>query len=270
MLPRIDIHAHAFHQKIAEKATLQLKEHYKMLPVGNGTWEDMVPRLKACGIQYSTVLSAATKKEQVEPANKYAVSLMKTPGVIPFGTMHPDYEDIDGMLAYLWDNGVRGIKLHPDFQGFRLDDPRLDKLFGAIEGRFTLLVHVGDRLPPKENPSCPYKVAAIHKKYPKLQMVAAHFGGVWHWQYVLDAMQGMNDIYMDTSSTLFAIPQDLLEQIYHAFPKENFLFGSDYPLGDCANEIRLLQERLRLSDTEIEGIMTNANALGLTEGHQPL
>ena len=270
MLPRIDIHAHAFHQKIAAKATLQLKEHYKMLPVGDGTWEDMVPRLQACGIQYSTVLSAATKKEQVEPANKYAVSLMNTPGVIPFGTMHPDYDDIDGMLAYLWDNGIRGIKLHPDFQGFRLDDPRLDKFFGAIQGQFTLLLHVGDRLPPAENPSCPYKVAAIRRKFPKLQLIAAHFGGVWHWQYVLDAMQGMNDIYMDTSSALFAIPQELLEQIYHAFPKENFLFGSDYPLGDCANEIKLLQQRLRLSDSDLEAILTNANALGLTQGHEPL
>lgn len=269
MLPRIDIHAHAFHPKIAAKVVQQLQDHYKIPAIGNGLWEDMEPRLRKAGIQYSTVLSAATKQEQVEPANHYAVSLCAQRGVIPFGTMHPDYPHTEEMLAYLWDNGIRGIKLHPDFQGFRLDDPRLDKLFGAIEGKFTLLVHVGDKLPPKENPSCPYKVAAIKRKYPKLQLIAAHFGGVWHWPYVVDALKGL-DIYMDTSSSLFAIPQELLEQIYHAFPRRNFLFGSDYPLFDCASEVEVLQRRLKLSDSELEEILTNANALGITEGRLPL
>lgn len=261
-LPRIDIHAHAFHPKIASKVVEQLQHHYGIPAIGNGLLEDMEPRLRRAGIQYSAVLAAATKKEQVEPANQYAVSLLKHPGVIPFGTMHPDYEKMDEMLAYLWDNGIRGIKLHPDFQGFRLDDPRLDSFFGAIEGRFTLLVHVGDKLPPADNPSCPYKVAAIKRKHPRLQMIAAHFGGVWHWQYVVDALKGL-DIYMDTSSSLFAIPQELLEGIFNSFPRKNFLFGSDYPLFDCNDEIELLRRRLRLSDSEVEEILTNANALQL-------
>ena len=264
-LPRIDLHAHAFHPKIADKVVAQLQEHYHIPAIGNGLWEDMVPRLRRAGIAYSAVLAAATKQEQVEPANHYAASLLGTPGIIPFGTMHPDYPHMEEMLAYLWDKGIRGIKLHPDFQGFRLDDPRLLPFFGAVEGRFTVLVHVGDRLPPAENPSCPFKVAAIKRRFPRLKLVAAHFGGVWHWPYVVEAFQGL-DIYMDTSSSLFAIPQDLLEQIFRAFPRQNFFFGSDYPLFDCAEEVERLQTRLHLSSPELEEILTNANALELTSG----
>ncbi|MCQ2402816.1 MAG: amidohydrolase [Lentisphaeria bacterium] len=268
-LPRIDIHCHAFHPKIASKVCEQLQDYYQMKASGTALWEDLEPRLRQAHIQYATVLSAATRKEQVEPANHYAVTQVNFPGAIPFGTIHPDYEKIEEMLAYLWDNGIRGIKLHPDFQGFRLDDPRMDRVYAACEGRFVVLSHVGDRFPPEVNPSCPYKIAAIKRKYPKLQLVAAHFGGYRHWEHVVKAYEGV-EIYMDTSSALFAIPQELLEQIFKAFPRERFFFGSDYPLGDCNHEIELLQRRLRLTDTEIDQLMTNANVLNLTEGRKPL
>jgi predicted TIM-barrel fold metal-dependent hydrolase len=75
-------------------------------------------------------------------------------------------------------------------------------------------------------------------------------------------MVGM-EIYMDTSSSLFAIPQNYLEQIFQTFPRHLFLYGSDYPLWDPGSEIERLQERLRLTDTELEEILTNGSRLGL-------
>ncbi|OQC14784.1 MAG: Amidohydrolase [Lentisphaerae bacterium ADurb.Bin082] len=259
---RVDVHTHAFHPKIAEKVLRQLEAHYRIPPIGTGLWEDLQPRLARCRISRAFVHSAATSPEQVIPANRWACSLRKIPAVTPFGTMHPAYEKMSEELAFLWDHGVRGIKLHPDFQGFRLDDPGLLPLFGAMEGQFTLMVHVGDNLPPAENPSCPWKVAAIKRRFPRLQIIAAHFGGYRHWQYVVEAMAGM-EIYMDTSSSLFAIPQHLLEQIFQAFPRHLFLYGSDYPLWDPESEIARLQERLRLTDAELEEILTNGSRLGL-------
>ncbi|MFA6815928.1 MAG: amidohydrolase family protein [Lentisphaeria bacterium] len=260
-LPRIDVHTHAFHEKIAAKVVKQLENYYKIPPIGTGEFRDLEPRLKKADIDYVCIHSAATTPKQVVPANRWAISLKKHPGVFPFGTMHPQYDKMEEELAYLYDHGIRGIKLHPDFQGFWLDDPALLPLFGAMEGRFTLMVHIGDNKPPKENPSCPWKLAAIIRKFPKLQVIAAHFGGFRHWQYVVEAMKGL-DFYMDTSSSLFEIPQELLEGIYKTFPHDHFLFGSDYPLFDPGSEMIRLQERLHLSDHELEAIMTNANQLG--------
>jgi len=263
IVERVDVHTHAFHPKIAVKVLKQLEGHYKIPPTGTGLWEDLKPRLDKCGIAKAFVHSAATAPEQVIPANNWAISLMKIPQIVPFGTMHPGYKDMEGELARLFDNGIRGVKLHPDFQGFRLDDPALLPLFGAMEGQFTLMVHIGDRLPPEQNPSCPWKIAAIKRRFPKLQIIAAHFGGFFHWQYVVEAMKGL-EIYMDTSSSLYAIPQELLESIFNNFPRRLFLYGSDYPLWDPMSEMEILQRRLKLSDKELEEIMTAGSTLGLT------
>lgn len=259
---RVDVHTHVFHPKIADKVVTQLEAHYHIPPIGNGRWEDLAAHLDRAGIDACFVHSAATTPLQVVPANDWAISLNDNPRIVPFGTMHPDFEDMTGELTRLHDRGIRGIKLHPDFQGFRLDDPKLLPLFGEMEGSFTLMVHVGDSLPPDQNPSCPYKVAAIKRRFPKLRIIAAHFGGYRHWQYVTDALQGL-DVYMDTSSSLFAIPQPLLEDIFSHFPRHLFLFGSDYPLFRDEDEVQALQRRLRLSDGELEEILTNGSRLGL-------
>ena len=258
----VDVHTHALHSKIAEKVLRQLAEHYRITPKFPGTWDDLQQRMKDCGIGKCFVHTAATRPDQVIAANNWAISLKQYSMAIPFGTMHIDYTDMEGELARLWDSGIRGIKLHPDFQKFWLDDPKLLPLFGAMEGRFTLMVHVGDRVPPKDNPSCPYKVAAIKRKFPKLQMIAAHFGGFHHWEHVIEAYRGLG-IYMDTSSSLFMIPQEQLEQIFNFFPRHLFLFGSDYPIWDPAAERDELQRRLRLSDSELEEIMTAGSRLEL-------
>jgi predicted TIM-barrel fold metal-dependent hydrolase len=262
-LYRFDVHTHVLSPKIAGKVVRQLEMHYHIPPIGTGEYSDLLPRLQRAGIERVCIHSAATAPAQVIPANRWALSLQKLEGVIPFGTLHPDYEAMEGELAFLYDHGIRGIKLHPDFQGFRLDAPELLPLFAAMEGNFTIMVHIGDLLPPQQNASCPFKIAAIKKRFPRLQIIASHFGGYRHWQYVLEAMQGL-EIYLDTSSSLFAIPSDLLQQIYRNCPKHLLLFGSDYPLFDAAAEMARLQYRLHLSDRELETIMTNANNLGLS------
>jgi hypothetical protein len=261
---RFDVHTHIFHPKISAKVVRQLDSHYHIPPIGTGEYEDLQPRLEKAGISWCCAHSAATAPEQVIPANRWAASLKSIPGIIPFGTMHPGFTDWEAELAFLADHRVPGIKLHPDFQGFRLDDPALLPLFAAMQGQFTLMVHVGDVLPPELNPSCPWKIAAIKRRYPKLQIIAAHFGGYRHWQYVIEALSGL-EIYFDTSSSLFAIPQGLLEQIFRAFPQQRFLFGSDYPLFDPGAEMQRLQYRLHLTDTQLENILSNANNLGLQQ-----
>ena len=263
MKNRYDVHTHAFHPKIAAKVIHQLEDYYHVPSVGTGEFKDLARRLERAGLTRCCVHSAATSPEQVVPANRWAISLKKkNPAFIPFGTMHPGFAKMEDELAVLWNAGIRGIKLHADFQGFWLDDPALEPLFAAMEGRFTLMAHVGDARPPKDNPSCPYKVAAIKRKFSRLQIIAAHFGGVHHWKWVIDALQGL-DIYLDTSSTLWAIDQETLEALWNAFPRNHFLFGSDYPLFDPADEMENLRQRLCLSEAQMEELLTNAEALQL-------
>ncbi len=257
----IDIHTHVFHPKVAEKVVHQLEDHYRIAPIGSGLIHDLLNRLKRAAITHAAVHTAATKADQVIPANKWALSIQNEyPGLIPFGTLHPDFKSWENELLTLERAGIRGIKLHPDFQGFHLDDARLEPIFEHIGERFILMIHIGDRLPPDKNPSSPQKLSTLLKKFPKLRVIAAHLGGYLHWQYVVEHLAG-KDLYLDTSSSLWAIPDDLLFDIFQNHPREKILFGSDYPLFEPLEEIQLLQKRLQLSSRERDALLTNAGPL---------
>ncbi|MFA6809940.1 MAG: amidohydrolase family protein [Desulfoplanes sp.] len=258
---RIDIHTHAFHPKIAHKVLEQLQNHYAIAPVGTGTVEDLLPRLKKAGIDRAVVHSAATKPDQVIPANNWAIAIQKEhPELISFGTMHPGYEHWEKELDRLEKAGIKGLKIHPDFQGFSMTDPRLAPIYETIGKRFVIMLHVGDRKPPEDNPSSPQKVAQLINDFPDLTVIAAHFGGFQHWQYVVEHLAGKN-VYIDTSSSLTMIPEEHLQSIFRAHPHERILFGSDYPLFDPYDEIQLLTKRLHLSEHDLEGLLSNAETL---------
>ena len=122
------------------------------------------------------------------------------------------------------------------------------------------MIHVGDKRPPRETPSCPYKLMRVHKRFPGLTIIAAHMGGYLHWKWALDELIG-SDVYIDTSSTIPFIDDATLAEIVRRHPRERVLFGSDYPLFDPGREIRRIKNRLRLNDAEIEELMSTAGQL---------
>ncbi|WP_027182858.1 amidohydrolase family protein [Desulfovibrio inopinatus] len=257
----IDIHTHAFHPKIADKVLAQLHDHYGIAPVGTGKIDDLIARADTAGIDRVVVHSAATDPAQVIPANNWAIHLNQNESrTIAFGTMHPDFDDFEKEFNRLESHGVPGLKFHADFQGFRLDDPRLWPLFETIGSRFVLMFHVGDVLPPDENPSSPQKVMAIAHDFPDLCIIAAHFGGYRQWSWALEHLIG-SDVYIDTSSSLSFVDDETLKAIFDKHPRERILFGSDYPLFDPGDEMKLLQQRMLLSDADLDQLLNNAEHL---------
>ena len=257
----LDIHTHVFHPKVAPKVLEQLKAHYGAVPVGTGLLTDLLTRLNAAGIERAAVLTAATSPAQVIPANNWAIHLAGTePRIIPFGTIHPGFTAFEAELERIERAGVKGIKFHADFQGFRLDDPALFPILECISGRFVVLFHVGDRLPPHLNPSCPAKLAALRRKFPKLTMIAAHLGGFLHWSEALKHLAG-TDVCLDTSSSLPFIDDSLLSAILDRHSPERIFFGSDYPLFDPGAELERLRSRLRATSGRMELLLTAGERL---------
>ena len=256
-----DVHTHAFHPKIAAKAVEHLNDYYRVDCAGTGTIDDLKAREKRGGMDRFVVLCAATAPAQVIPANNYAISLQKNhPEVIAFGAIHPGYADWERQLDTLKRNGITGIKLHPDFQNFWLDDPRLMPILEHAQDDFIFELHIGDYLPPEKNPSCPYKVAALLDAFPRLRVIAGHLGGYQMWEHSLKALVG-RDVWLETSSVTPFISDELLHEILRRHPEERILFGSDYPLYDPCDEMERLQRRAQLSDAQLERFMTNADAL---------
>lgn len=261
----IDIHTHAFHPKIAHKAVDHLNSFYSITCSGDGTIANLLERESEAGLEKCVVLCAATAPAQVIPANNYAISLQKEhpDQVIAFGTVHPGYDNWESELARIKAAGIRGIKLHPDFQSFWLDDPRLLPIFEAAQKDFVFEIHIGDRTSPEKNPSCPYKLASILRQFPGIRIIAAHFGGYRMWSHALEVFSDnrFENLWFDTSSTTpFATPE-LAHKLLNTFPRERILFGTDWPLYDPVEELQRLQNLGGLKDSEMEVIMSNASAL---------
>lgn len=160
----IDAHAHIFPDKIAKKATDAIGDFYGIqMTESAGTPDVLLQEGRLAGITKFVVHSTATTVKQVENINKYIVSETEAhPEFIGFMTLHPDMdeEDMDSEIRFAISHGIRGVKLHPDFQKFAIDEPRAEKIYKTLDGRLPILFHTGDK---RYNFSNPERLAKIAK-----------------------------------------------------------------------------------------------------------
>lgn len=264
-MPGIDIHTHAFHPKIAAKAVRALEKTYGVHCLGSGQLAELEEDEARSGIDYCAVLCAATAPSQVIPANNYAIKIHRNEGnrAIAFGTLHPGYEHWEEELDRLEQNGIRGLKLHPDFQGFSMNDPALLPIYEACEGRFIILFHVGSVADPSAAPSSPIRLRRVLQNFPRLDVIAGHFGGYRMWDLALQVFSGRRyrHLWMDTSSTTAFVDQKMLRRLFTLLPEEHYFFGTDWPIYRPSDEIPLLQKLAGFSDSRMERLLTNAAPL---------
>jgi uncharacterized protein len=275
----IDFHTHAFADKIADKAVEQLIAYYKIQTSHRGTLRELVGEASLSGADALVLLVAATKASQVAPAHEWvktvtslsrealrrSFGLSRAPRLIPFGTFHPDDPDWENEIDGLIRMGCLGVKLHPEFQGIDLSDPRLNPFFEAVAGRFIVLIHMGDNVKSFNNFSTPRKLAKILDRFPALTVVAAHIGGLHFWEESLEELAG-REVYFDTSSTLPFINRHLLRKLVSKHGTERILFGSDYPLQSTASALADIDSLDWLSLRQKEQILggNGAALLGLS------
>ena len=89
----VDVHAHAFDEKIAVKATQNLHTYYGIEPAADGRLIHLIESAKENNIDKLVVCATATKPTQVEMINNY-VSTLVGEHIIGLGTLHPDYDNI--------------------------------------------------------------------------------------------------------------------------------------------------------------------------------
>ena len=150
----IDVHAHIYPDNIAEKAAMNIGYFYdKHMTNPNGSVKRLLEIGDRAGVDKFVVNSAATTPHQVKSINNFIkASVLAHPDrFVGLCTIHPGMEDPIAELERAESLGLKGIKLHPDFQHFRLDDPRLSPLFEAAQDEFLFLFHIGDNVPPERN-----------------------------------------------------------------------------------------------------------------------
>ena len=256
----VDVHTHVFHPRIVEKAKQHLYDHYKLPCRCKGTPEDLLMRAHRCGIDHVVALCAATSASQVIPCNGYAGFLQNTyPEITAFGSIHPDFPDWKGQLDRLRIFGVRGIKLHPDFQEFAIDDPAAFPIYElAQQNGVPILFHTGDNRFAYSNP---HRLAKIMQVFPHLTVIGAHFGGWSEWDEAVEVLAKTENLFFDTSSTRAFIPIETIRKSVHTFGADRLLFGTDFPMWDAEDELPFI-DRLGLHESEKEKVLC-ANACNL-------
>ena len=122
----IDVHTHIFPSKIAPKTIKVLEagflqvQHKPYYAHTTGTVDGLRQSMKEFGVDKCVVLPIATTVKQSESINQFAVSI-DSDDVRSFGSVHPMQPDYDRVLEELAEHGIRGIKLHADYQDFYID-----------------------------------------------------------------------------------------------------------------------------------------------------
>ncbi len=247
----IDAHAHIFPDKIAEKAVAGIGSFYDLKMNFDGKVETLLDVGKRSGVDKFIVQSVATTPAQVESINNFIAESIKAypDKLIGFATIHPDYEDVCGELDRAYGMGLKGVKIHPDFQHFKIDDENAMKIYEHIEGKMPLLVHTGDY---RYEWSKPQRMARVLDAFPKLQVIGAHFGGWSEWENVQEAYAD-REIWVDTSSALYDLTVEKAMELIRFFGADHVLFGTDYPMWDAEEELERIA-KLPLTDEECEMI----------------
>ena len=172
------------------------------------------------------------------------------------GTLHPDSEDMKADVDEIIALGLKGVKLHPDIQKVKLDDPRMHKMYELCEGRLPMLLHTGDCRYDNSNPN---RLIPILEKYPNLTVIGAHFGGWSIWEEATKQLYTYKNFLVDCSSSLYAISKEKAKELILAYGTDRVLFGTDYPLWTPEEEIDRFMS-LDLTDEQREDILYNNTA----------
>ncbi|MCL2071650.1 MAG: amidohydrolase family protein [Oscillospiraceae bacterium] len=253
-----DSHTHIFPDKIAEKASNGIGEFYKMPILHAGTVEDLKSRFKENGVCGGIVCSVATIVAQVGTINDFiAQAVFESDGLfVGFCSLHPDMSEseLEAEINRAVSLGLSGVKLHPDIQRFEADGKAAYKIYEVIGGRLPMLLHAGDS---RYDFSSPKRIANALERFPEMTVIAAHLGGWSEWDDASLSLAGKWDnLYVDTASSLYALPPEEAREYIYAFGEERVLFGTDYPMWDIRVELERF-EQLNLPESLMDKILYN-------------
>ncbi|MBR6165894.1 MAG: amidohydrolase [Clostridia bacterium] len=239
-----DAHCHIYPESIAQKAVEGIDRFYDHLPFRpyDGTAGTLLRLGREAGISHFVVHSVATAPRQISSINRYIASeVARSNGLFTgLGTLHPDSEKPEQDFSELVDLGLKGVKLHPDFQRFEADSAKAMRIYAlCAEAGLPVLVHTGDHRFDYSNPN---RIAHILQAFPKLKFIGAHFGGWSMWDEAVRLLSGFDNIAVDSSSTFYATGREKGKELIKIWGADRVMFGADYPMWHPQQEINCLME----------------------------
>lgn len=250
----IDFHTHAFPEKISKTAIEKLSyTSGGLIPQTDGTVDGLLTLMKKDGIDKSVVLPIATNEKQQKNVNDFIKS-RESEKIISFGSVYPHAPNVLEELERLNEMGVKGVKFHPEYQQFFVDDEKMKPIYGKISRLGMIVVfHAGEDF----GYSPPYHATPQHlrnaARWIESPMVCAHWGGLGMGEDVLKHLCDI-PVYFDTSFGYGSMPKERAQRILDKKGADLMLFGSDSPWHSPSWDLKML-ETLNLTQSEKEKIL---------------
>ena len=247
----IDFHTHVYPDAIAPKAADSIRVFYGFGEKAmDGTVKTLLARGDIAGTHRFVILPVAMRPDRTRHINEFILSQVAVePRFFGFGTVHAGMENITDEVDFIRENGLLGIKMHPDSQVFAIDDERLFPVYEQIQGDLPIIFHMGDH---RFDYSHPKRLRRVLELFPRLQVIAAHFGAYDIYEEAYDQLKD-KDCFFDVSSSLMFMGEGVAEDYVNRYGAERFVYGSDYPMWDPVLEMDRFM-KLKLTDHQFEQI----------------
>lgn len=175
----------------------------------------------------------------------------------------PHATDLEAAERRLREGTTRGLKFYPGYQGFAVNDPRLEEAFTvAARCKAPILFHTGDTEDKRGRirDAHPLLLDEVASAFPETRFVMCHAGNPW----VLDAAAVVHkneNVVADLSGfgrgpwqprALAMVTRRLNDMIgYLEDCCGRLMFGTDWPLAEAADYVRIL-DGLDLNEEELE------------------
>ena len=283
----IDFHTHTFPDELANKVILKIAGDASIRHYTEGTNSSLLESMDRAAVDMSVILPVVTKPSQCETINRVAkdVNDRYFPRLLSFGGIHPDNEDYRIILKDLAESGIKGIKLHPLYQGVAIDDIRNLRIIDcACELGLIVVIHAGKDLSFPGDFADPERISRMLDEVHPEKIVLAHMGSYACWEEVYELLCGRG-AYLDTSFSLNPIRplkdtqegwdslaansmlvsplnRELFRKMVEKNGVDHMLFASDSPWGDQKETFDLVDECLEESEKKA---VYYGNALRLLE-----
>ncbi len=266
----VDFHTHIFPDKIANSTISALSQKGGTPAYSDGTMNGLINALDRAGAQIAVNLPALTKPSQFDGILRFAKVVNEGQSrVISFAGAHPDMDDKKAKMRLIKESGIKGIKIHPDYQGTFFDDDKYYELLKCAKDEDLIVVtHSGVDIgfigePVKCTPDRVLKMLSRLGGYDKL--VLAHLGGDEFFGEVLEKLAG-KDIYFDTAYVLKKFTEENFKKIVYKHGEDKILFATDSPWSDVYGDVRIIKNFGLNKRTEDKIFYKNAlDLLGVKE-----
>lgn len=182
--------------------------------------------------------------------------------LIGFASVNPNDKDAQEKFEFYIENyNLKGLKLHPRIQNFKVNDPKVITLVRtAAKLKLPTIIDTLPYGPTLIKDNLPLLIDELAHTVPEAKIIMAHMGG----HRLLDAMTVVKvnkNVYLDISYTLLSFRGSSLEKdiefVIKKVGSEKVIYGSDHPsynLELCYEDSLEILTNMDLTNLEINKI----------------